>query len=348
MRSKRKRKNMGRGRAIFLFLAIILLSFILWISISPSFTRSGEKTVRSVPSMQETAVRPDRQPAGGSGDPAKGGASGRSGNGQKDQKTGKRGSRVGNEEQPGKKTQGLETKTAEGTSNPPAEKGGKENSPKEQAENAGPKENGKGDAAPENPPQKTVFLTFDDGPNASTKEILRLLEKYDMKATFFMVEPNMKKYPEIVKEVIRQGHRIGLHSVTHSKTQFYASKKSVVAEMKKTQTTLEKVSGKRSRIIRTPYGSKPYMKPEYMEAVKREGFILWDWNVDSRDWKLTDGSFVENTIHQIEQFHRPEPIVILLHDRKTTAEHLEKLFIYLKERHFQTDTINEQLEPVQL
>jgi len=195
---------------------------------------------------------------------------------------------------------------------------------------------------------KTVYLTFDDGPDRITPTILDLLSKYNVKATFFMLEPSMKQYPQTVQRVVEEGHKIGLHSVTHDKKKYYLNKQTVVSEMVQGQTTLKELTGTKSQLIRTPYGSKPHMTTEYIRAIENAGFKMWDWNIDSQDWKLTDGSFVQNTIQQLTNFKRQEPYVILLHDRETTAQHLEKLLQYLIHNGYKMDVIHEDMTPVQL
>lgn len=192
--------------------------------------------------------------------------------------------------------------------------------------------------------QKIIYLTFDDGPSAFTSQILETLKTYNMKATFFMLEPNMRTYQEELHAIINNGHTPALHGVTHNVSKIYRSEKTVVDEMAKAQATLMKITGTGTTLIRTPYGSAPYMKPSYKKAVKAAGFQLWDWTVDSEDWKYTNGEYVNRTINQIEHFrYKDRPIVILLHDRKSTAEYLPKLLTYLKKNGYTPALLNDQL-----
>lgn len=195
--------------------------------------------------------------------------------------------------------------------------------------------------------EKKVYLTFDDGPRDITMDILNLLDEYNAKATFFMLEPHMKQYPDVINEMIKRGHSVGVHSVTHNKNKVYASSKSIVNEMTVAKNTLEELTDVESHLMRVPYGSVPHMTPEYILAVENEGFIMWDWNIDSLDWKLGDGSYVNHTIDQLESFDKNEPMVILMHDRKTTVKHLEKLLKYLQENNYDMLAINESMTPVQ-
>lgn len=192
--------------------------------------------------------------------------------------------------------------------------------------------------------EKMIYLTFDDGPSAYTDQIIESLKKFDMKATFFMLEPNMRAYPEQLQAIINAGHVPALHGVSHNTAIIYQSEKTVVDEMVIAQATLKNLTGQFTHLIRTPYGSAPYMKPSYKQAVEEAGFQLWDWTVDSEDWKYRNGEFVIRVIQQLENFQFKErPLVILLHDRKSTAEHLPDLLTYLKAKGYETELLNEQL-----
>lgn len=191
---------------------------------------------------------------------------------------------------------------------------------------------------------KTVYLTFDDGPSAFTSSILETLDSYGMKGTFFMLEPNMRKYPDKLTQIVDEGHVPALHGVTHDASKIYRSEKTVVDEMNTAQQTLIELTGSVTHLIRTPYGSAPYMKPSYKEAVKAAGYQLWDWTVDSEDWKYRNGEYVSKVINQMENYAYPDrPIVILLHDKKTTAEHLPELLDYISSQGYQTEVLNDQL-----
>ena len=195
--------------------------------------------------------------------------------------------------------------------------------------------------------KRTVYLTFDDGPQTFSKDIIALLEKYHFKATFFMLDPNMKNHPDAVKLMVQKGESMGLHGVTHNKNLFYASEGSVLGEMDQAKNTLKSIAGVNTVLIRTPYGSAPYMTPEYKKAVAEHGYLLWDWNVDSRDWYYKDERYVENVMNQIaNKGNSSGPIVILLHERRETLVYLPKLFDYLSKQNFDCIAINSQVPPI--
>lgn len=193
--------------------------------------------------------------------------------------------------------------------------------------------------------RKVAYLTIDDGPSEVEHGILDLLAEYDATATFFMLEPSMRKYPDAVKRIVDEGHVPALHGVTHDAKKFYRSKDSVLQEMNKAQKTLEEITGVQSTLIRTPYGSSPNMTPAYRQAVKENGYQLWDWNVDSRDWKYMNGAFVQHSIEQIEYVtSKGEDPIILIHSRGTTLKHLPKLLDYLVEQGYSLEGLDDSME----
>ncbi|MEH7416493.1 polysaccharide deacetylase family protein [Neobacillus drentensis] len=202
---------------------------------------------------------------------------------------------------------------------------------------------------PANPvPQKTVYLTFDDGPSVYSAQIIALLEKYHYKATFFMIDGNIRRYPNAVKRMVQSGETVGLHSVSHNPKIFYASAASIIAELTQNRNTLKEISGVDSYIMRTPYGSVPYMTEEYRKAVHDQGYLMWDWNIDSRDWDYKDARYVNSVISQLNQLvNHKGPIVILLHERQQTLAHLPQLLDILSKQGWMSKAIDSSMTPVQ-
>lgn len=198
-----------------------------------------------------------------------------------------------------------------------------------------------------NQDEKVVYLTFDDGPTPHTELLLNMLDQYEAKATFFLLAPNMEKYPHIVTRMMNDNFGVGLHGVTHDPRIFYRSKEHALGEMLEAQRVLKEITGEESDMIRTPYGSFPYFIESYRKEIKTYGFEIWDWHVDSLDWEYKNDEYVDKTIEQIEQLaNRGIHPVVLLHDRRETIQYLPKLLSYLKTNNYTLKTLDQSREPV--
>ncbi|MFM9703761.1 bifunctional polysaccharide deacetylase/glycosyltransferase family 2 protein [Streptomyces galilaeus] len=138
-------------------------------------------------------------------------------------------------------------------------------------------------------PDKTIALTFDDGPNPTwTPEILEILEKYDVPATFFLVGSMVSRYPDIVKDMVAQGNEVGIHTFTHVDLS-YQSDARVDREMEQTQLALAGAAGITTTLFRAPYSSKTdaiddYSWPVY-QRLGEDGYTSVFVDTDSDDWK---------------------------------------------------------------
>ncbi|MCM3760873.1 polysaccharide deacetylase [Alkalihalobacillus oceani] len=195
--------------------------------------------------------------------------------------------------------------------------------------------------------EKVVYLTFDDGPHSTiSEEIVNLLNHYDAKATFFMLKPNIENNSTIVRKMVESGHAVGAHGITHDVAQVYKSPEDFAREMKETLDLIREITDQETRLIRAPFGSFPYITDPYKAVIEREQHILWDWNIDSEDWKLTNGEFVEHVINQVNNISK-KPLVVLMHEKATTVAHLEKLLSYFQDNGYEMRAIDEAVEPVQ-
>lgn len=193
---------------------------------------------------------------------------------------------------------------------------------------------------------KVVYLTFDDGPSATTSQLLDILAKYDAKATFFMLGPQMNEHASQVKRIAKEGHGLGLHGMTHVKDKFYASPTSALNEMNGGNAILKKITGQSTTLIRTPYGSKPYFTKNYRDKVLSQGYHLWDWHVDSEDWKYKyDSNTIYNKVmNQVHSYKKTNP-VILMHDQKATLKVLPRILETLKKEGYAFQIITSDMTP---
>ncbi|MDC2955225.1 bifunctional polysaccharide deacetylase/glycosyltransferase family 2 protein [Streptomyces gilvifuscus] len=138
-------------------------------------------------------------------------------------------------------------------------------------------------------PDKTIALTFDDGPNPTwTPQVLAILDKYDVPGTFFLVGSMVSRYPDIVKTMVEQGNEVGVHTFTHVDLS-YQSESRVNREMEQTQLALAGAAGITTTLFRAPYSSETdaidnYSWPVY-QRLGKEGYTSVFVDTDSDDWK---------------------------------------------------------------
>ncbi|MEU5280746.1 glycosyltransferase [Streptomyces asoensis] len=138
-------------------------------------------------------------------------------------------------------------------------------------------------------PDKTIALTFDDGPNPTwTPQVLEILRKYDVPGTFFLVGSMVSRYPGIVRDMVEEGNEVGIHTFTHVDLS-YQSDARVDREMEQTQLALAGAAGITTTLFRAPYSSETdaidnYSWPVY-EKLGEDGYTSVFVDTDSDDWK---------------------------------------------------------------
>ncbi|WP_395048614.1 polysaccharide deacetylase family protein [Flavobacterium sp.] len=179
-----------------------------------------------------------------------------------------------------------------------------------------------------------IALTFDDGPNENTLSIIKILNKMDVKATFFCIGKNIEKHPEIIKRIVEEGHIVGNHSFSHSRFFDFYRKNRVIEEIRKTDLLIESISGKKVQLFRPPYGvTNPYIK-RALEVTKHK---VIGWNIRSLDGIFRNEKFI---FDRIKKRIRPGGI-ILLHDTSHTIKILERLMLHLKKNEYKVVSIEE-------
>lgn len=146
--------------------------------------------------------------------------------------------------------------------------------------------------------RKQVALTFDDGPDLEyTPQILDILGQFGIKATFFLKGANVPGCEWVVSRIVREGHLVANHSYTHPNFRKMAPDP-IVAEVEKAETLLEKITGKKTALLRPPYGE---MTEEGLDRLVAAGYQMINWSVDSGDWKTDQADeILTNTLSQIK------------------------------------------------
>lgn len=176
-----------------------------------------------------------------------------------------------------------------------------------------------------NTSERKVSLTFDDGPDEiHTPVILDILEKHQVKATFFVIGHKAEKQQALLSQIASKGHVLGNHSYSHAFLFDFLGKKKMEQDLLKADEVIKKVTGKRPGLFRPPYG---VTTPVLAKVVKKMGYKAIGWSVRSLDTVLKDKEKLTERV--IERLH-PGAIILLHDDRKITGEVLEDIILKIK------------------
>ena len=186
--------------------------------------------------------------------------------------------------------------------------------------------------APEETGVKKVALTFDDGPDPKvTTQILETLQKYNAKATFFMLGSRVEYYPEIAKNVKDAGHELGNHTWNHPDLTKAGIEK-VRNEINRTSSMIETVTGTKATAFRPPYGAVN----QQVRSQTNLPVVLWD--VDTLDWKHRDPVQLLAKVKEKTK----DGSIILMHDiHQATADGLDAVLAYLQSEGYVFVTVSE-------
>ncbi len=171
-----------------------------------------------------------------------------------------------------------------------------------------------------------VSLTFDDGPSEQTIKVLDVLRRYQVKATFFLIGKNCETYPDIVEQILQEGHSIGLHSYSHSANLYFSGASAFQQDIQKGRRVILKKVSADIKWYRPPFG---VINPHAAHAIKAENLTVIGWSLRSFD---TNHKCPETTLKRLSKKVKNDDIV-LLHDRLSdSAVVLERFLILLKEK----------------
>lgn len=181
---------------------------------------------------------------------------------------------------------------------------------------------------------KEVALTFDDGPTEFTPKFLDLLQKHQVKATFFCIGKQIEKYPETFQRIIAEGHTIGNHTLSHSNSTGFLSASKMMAEIENCDKVMKTMGNIETDLYRPPFG---VTNPNIAKAIRRTNKISIGWNVRSLD-TITDN---EKKIYQRITKNLKKGSIILLHDTsEKTYRVLVDLLVFLEDKKYSTFTVD--------
>lgn len=203
------------------------------------------------------------------------------------------------------------------------------------------------------PGEGTVYLTFDDGPSENTVELLDILDEYDAKATFFLVGTEVDKYPELVQEIARRGHTIGIHANDHTYATLYQSVDSFLLDYDTVSRKIELLTGQKPEIFRFPGGSiNAYNRDIYMQLIAemiRRGYAYYDWNVSAEDAvaKQRTSADIEKDVE--EQIRNHSYSVVLMHDsvgKQSTVEAVKALIPEMQQQGYVFEALDHSIKQI--
>ena len=185
--------------------------------------------------------------------------------------------------------------------------------------------------------KKQVALSFDAAwGNEQTEHLLDILDKYNVKTTFFLVGDWIKKYPESVKEISKRGHDVGNHSNTHP----HMTQMSVDDMNTQIQTCNEKIkalTGNCPTLFRAPYGD---YNNTLIESANALGYHVIQWSVDSLDWKDYGADSIVDTV--LNHKALGDGAIILMHNgAKYTKDALERVITGLQDKGYEIVPISQ-------
>ncbi|UWZ49413.1 glycosyltransferase [Dactylosporangium matsuzakiense] len=193
-------------------------------------------------------------------------------------------------------------------------------------------------------PKKTIALTFDDGPDPQwTPQIMDVLRRHNVNATFFVVGTQVTRHTDLVSELARGGDEIGIHSFTHPRLD-QLSQWQRELEYSQTQLAVVKATGQKSALLRLPYSSSADAIDDanwpLIKEAGRLGYLSIMTDTDSRDWSLPG-------VDKIVQGATPEGdkgSIVLMHDaggdRQQTIEALDRFIPIMQQRGYSFTTVS--------
>lgn len=173
----------------------------------------------------------------------------------------------------------------------------------------------------------SVALTFDDGPHPeNTPQILDTLAKMDAKATFFVIGEKVKKHPEILERIQKEGHTFGNHSYSHANLFPVKTPVEIERELNKTNQLIEKITGKKVQFFRPPFG---VTNPRVAKGIDSSGMTAVGWSVRTFD---TVAKNVQSIIDKATRSTKGGDIILLHDTENSTVEALPEILNQLRNR----------------
>ena len=189
---------------------------------------------------------------------------------------------------------------------------------------------------------KEVALSFDDGPGSNTKDILKILEKKDVKATFFLLGTSVAKRPKIVKEIYSKGHELANHTYGHMNFFKYEEQdreEKIKEEVLQCQDLIKDITGFRTKLVRFPHG---YLREDALEVAKEINYKIVNWTF-GMDW---DKNISDEEMLELYLENAKKGTIFLMHDLQKNNKIIKMLPVLidkLKEKNYTFVTVGEMI-----
>ncbi len=190
-------------------------------------------------------------------------------------------------------------------------------------------------------PEKTVYLTFDDGPSDRiTPKILDVLDSENVKATFFIVGRQAERRGYLIRREAESGHTVAVHSYTHEYKDIYSSPRALLADIDRCNDVIEKYTGRRAAVYRFPGGSYG-LSAKLVAAVRAHGMKYVDWNASLCDAEPGMSGAEKLFKNAVSSSAGKDNIVLLSHDstsKTSTPEATRRIIQYYKQNGYSFGT----------
>ncbi|MBT9153974.1 MAG: Peptidoglycan-N-acetylmuramic acid deacetylase PdaA [Firmicutes bacterium] len=175
--------------------------------------------------------------------------------------------------------------------------------------------------------EKVLSLSFDAAWGADyTDDILAILHRHQVRATFFLVGFWVEKYPEVAKRIAAAGHEIGNHSSTHPNL-VPLTVEQIALEVSRTHDILKETTGLTPRLFRPPFGA---YSNRVLETLTALGYHTIQWSIDSLDWRKE--ATPQSIVTRVTARAHPGAIVLFHNNATYTPEALEPILTHLREQ----------------
>lgn len=201
---------------------------------------------------------------------------------------------------------------------------------------------------------KKVYLTFDDGPGSQTGEILDILKKNHVKATFFVTGKEDASSKKVYQRIVKEGHTLAMHSYSHIQDVIYDSKEAFEKDLKQINRCLYEATGVRTRFYRFPGGSSTQNTSlpiqNFIDVLKKNHYLYLDWNVISPDINnanATKEQVVTGVMQGVDAYDTAVVLMYDVADKPMTVKALPSIIKQIKAKNYELLPVDESMILIQ-